>query len=256
MPGVPVWLTCPSPNPEARIRLVCIPYAGGSASVFHGWPAELPPWVEVRALQLPGRANRLMEAPFVRLRPLIVTLARVLAPELRGPFALFGHSMGALISFELARELRRQGAPSPAELLVSGYRAPHLPDREPPIHHLPGAEFVEELRLLAGTPGEVLQNPELRQLLLPALRADFAMCETYEHAPADPLECPIVAFGGQYDEKVSGDELSGWRDHTRAAFRLRMLPGDHFFLHSARAALLQDIARELNRALAETTPAR
>jgi surfactin synthase thioesterase subunit len=216
--------------------------------VFHRWAGELPAWIEVRAVQLPGRANRLLEAPFVRLRPLVETLARELASDLRGSYALFGHSMGALISFELARELRRQNGHGPSRLFVSGYRAPHLPDREPPIHHLPGAEFVEELRLLAGTPGEVLENPELRQLLLPALRADFAMCETYEYVPEGPFECPIVAFGGQDDRKVSGEELSGWREHTHSAFRLRMLPGGHFFLHSARAALLEDVAQELTRA--------
>jgi len=150
--------------------------------------------------------------------------------------------MGALISFELARQLRRQYAPDPIALFVSAYRAPQLPAPSPPIHSLPQDEFVEALRRLNGTPEAVLQDAELMQLLLPTLRADFAICETYTYTPEVPLECPILAFGGLQDREVSRDDLAAWCHQTHRAFKLRMVPGDHFFLHSARASLVYAVA--------------
>jgi medium-chain acyl-[acyl-carrier-protein] hydrolase len=161
------------------------------------------------------------------------------------PFAFFGHSMGALISFELARQLRRQHAPGPIALFVSAHRAPQRPAPNPPVHSLPQDEFVEELRRLNGTPEAVFQDAELMQLLLPTLRADFAVCETYTYMPEEPLECPILAFGGLQDHEVSRDDLAAWRAQTHRTFKLRMVPGDHFFLHSARASLVCVVSRAM-----------
>jgi medium-chain acyl-[acyl-carrier-protein] hydrolase len=155
--------------------------------------------------------------------------------------------MGGLVSFELARLLRRDYNLIPVHLFVSARRAPHIPAPDPPIHVLPEPAFLEELRRLNGTPDAVLENAELMQLLLPALQSDFAVLETYVYAPESPLDCPITAFGGLQDREVICDYLEGWREQTNATFSLKMLPGDHFFLHSAQSLLLQSLSRELDR---------
>src|SRR5205814_4666171 len=189
-PTVDSWIQYYQSKPQACLRLFCFPYAGGGASIFRTWSENLPPEIEACPIQLPGRESRLLEAPFSQLFSLIEPVAQALLPYLDMPCAFFGHSMGALVSFELARYLRRQHGLSPVHLFVSGRRAPQLSDPDPPIHPLPEAEFLEELRSLKGTPEEVLQNTELLQLLLPLLRADFAVCETYAYAPETPLLCP------------------------------------------------------------------
>lgn len=234
---------CLRPNPQARLRLFCFPYAGGGASIFHTWSASLPQEIALYPVQLPGRENRLRERPFTHLTPLIQTLAQVIQPYLNRPFAFWGHSLGALISFELARQLRRQNDPLPDYLLVSGYRAPHKPPLHSPIHQLPDAEFVEELRRFNGTPEAVLGNAELLQLFLPLLRADFAASETYIYTAEPPLRCPISAFGGLKDAEVDQDSLVAWREQTCSTFTLHMFPGDHFFLHDARLPLLRVVSQ-------------
>jgi len=163
------------------------------------------------------------------------------------PYVFFGHSLGALIGFELACQLRRQNSTDPVHLFVSGRRAPQIPDPNPPIHQLPEAEFIDELRRFDGTPEEVLKHPELMEIFLPVLRADFALLETYEYTSEKPLDCPITAFGGLQDRKATREELAAWRDQTHGDFRLQLFPGDHFFLHSVQPILLQAIAQDLIR---------
>jgi len=163
------------------------------------------------------------------------------------PFAFFGHSMGALISFELARQVRRRSGLSPVHLFVSGHRAPQIPDLNLPIHHLPEVAFIEKLRCLNGTPESVLQNAELMQLVLPILKADFAICEKYIYSTEEPLDCPISAFGGLQDYKVSHDHLAAWHTQTSGCFTLGMFPGNHFFVQSARMQLLQAISQDLTK---------
>lgn len=248
LPAHNSWITCPRPNPRVRLRLFCIPYAGCGASVFRTWSDNFPQEVHVCPVQLHGRENRLAEPPFTRLSPLVEALAQALIPYLSMPFAFFGHSMGALISFELVRYLRKHDMAIPVHLFVSGYRAPQLPDRDPPIHNLPESEFIEELRKLNGTPEEVLQNAELVQLLLAVLRADFALCETYSYWAEPPLTCPISAFGGLADSKASRDEIAAWGHQTTGTFTMRMLPGDHFYLHRLQAPLLQLVSQKLMQA--------
>jgi medium-chain acyl-[acyl-carrier-protein] hydrolase len=181
--------------------------------------------------------------------PLVKALARAIRPYLDRPFAFFGHSLGAKIGFELARRLRAPGASGPVYLFFSGSNAPQMTDSDPPIHTLPDAEFLETLRRFNGTPEALLQNEELLQLFLPTLRADIALHETYRYVPGEPFDCPISAFGGREDDEVSRDGLAAWHAQTRGAFTLRMFPGDHFFLRSARTLLLEAVFRDLSHVL-------
>ncbi|NLG49318.1 MAG: thioesterase [Chloroflexi bacterium] len=240
------WIACPKPNPQASLRLFCFPYSGASASAFYAWASSLPDAIEVCPVELPGRGARLTEPLCSRLSPLVESIAQGLLPALDKPFALFGHSMGALVSFELARHLRRRYGVEPVHLFVSGHPAPQLPDEEPPIHALPEAEFIARVRGLNGTPDEVWQHAELRDLLIPILRADFAVCETYQFRPDEPLRHPISAMAGLGDPYVSRGQMEGWRELTAGAFSLRMFPGDHFYLHADRYLLLQTVARDLS----------
>ena len=214
--------------------------------MFWTWSKDLPPSIEVDAIQLPGRENRFKEPPFRQIPPLVESLAAALAPRLTRPYALYGHSVGALIAFELARKLRREHGFGPSHLFVSAHRAPRHANQDPPIHQAPDHEFIRELqRRYDGIPEAIRQNQELMELLLPVLRADFGLTETYEYAAGEPLDCPITAFSGLKDTKVNADDLAFWRHETTQAFTLHMFPGDHFFLHSDHAVLLRLIAREL-----------
>jgi medium-chain acyl-[acyl-carrier-protein] hydrolase len=239
------WLTYRDVNPRARMRMFCFHHAGGGASTYRGWGASLPPDLEVCPVQTPGRENRLREAPYLTLKPMIPVLADALQPYMDLPFVFFGHSLGSLAAFELARELRRRGWTQPVHLFVSGRCSPDLPPREEEIHALPEAEFIEKIREMNGTPEEVLQHQELMKLLLPILRADFTVHETYEYSEEEPLDMGFSAFGGLADPDVHREDLEAWKKHTRGKFRLRMLPGDHFFINSSKDLLLESVSRDL-----------
>lgn len=249
--GSTPWLVCPKPNPRASLRLFCFPYAGGTASIYHQWQSSLPPSVEVCPVQFPGRGKRMGETPFTDVFPLVEATAIALQPFLDKPFAFFGHSMGGLISFELARHLRRERAPMPAHLFVSGRRAPQFPSGDAPTHDLPEAEFVEAVQKLEGTPAEVLQHPELRHLMLPLLRADFSVCETYRYTDEPPLDCPISVFGGLQDRDVQRQHLEPWGEQTTRPATIRMLPGDHFFINAQQPLLLRVLAQQLHQLATE-----
>jgi medium-chain acyl-[acyl-carrier-protein] hydrolase len=244
------WIAGHEPNPQARLRLFCFPYAGGSASMFRIWSNALPADVEACPIQLPGRSTRLMERPFTDLSSLIQVLAQALSSLLDKPFAIFGHSLGALMGFELARQLRRQYGVNPARLFISAGCAPQIPRPGSPIHTLPAKEFLAEVRRLNGIPKEVLEHDELMEIVIPLLRADFALYEAYVYSAEPPLNCPILAFGGLQDRKVTHRDLEAWRDQTTGAFSLRMLPGDHFFLNTTQPLLLQMLSQELHRGTA------
>lgn len=226
-------------------RLFCFPYAGGASSIYRDWANRLPPSIEVHPVQLPGHGNRLRESLFKRVQPLVESTAQALRPNLEGSFSFFGHSMGAIISFELAHLLRRENKPGPSHLFLSGRPCPHLTKKEAPKYDLPEPEFIEELRRLQGTPQEVLEHPELMSVLSPILRADLEICQTYECEPRPPLDCPITAFGGLQDADVVREQLEGWRDYTTSSFAVRMFPGNHFFLHTSAPVLLRMIAQDL-----------
>lgn len=242
------WIFCPKPNPTAQLRLFCFPYAGRGASLFRNWSDSLSPQLEMCAIQLPGRENRLGERLFNRIADVVQMAAQNFRPFLDKPFALFGHSMGAVICFELARRLRSQYEVSPVHLFISAHRAPQMPDPNPPIRHLPDEEFIAEIQhRYDGIPREVMQNPDLLELLLPTLRADVEMLETYTYEPERPLACPITAFGGREDPEASYEELTAWRVQTQGSFEIEIFPGNHFFLQSAQPQILRAVSEDLTR---------
>jgi medium-chain acyl-[acyl-carrier-protein] hydrolase len=245
--------TCLKQNPDARLRLFCFPFAGGGARTYGVWAADLPSDlerdVELWAVNLPGRETTLADAKFTDLGSLVEALRPQIAPFLRSPFAFFGHSMGALIEFELARSLRTEGLPGPVHLVVSGFRAPHRPDPHEAVHDLPDADLVLRLRKLGGTPPEVLLEPELMDLMLPLVRADFSICETYRYRYDRPLDCSLTVFGGTSDPEVRQDELEDWQPHFRGPFGLHIFPGGHFFLQTAQALVLRTLASDVRAVL-------
>jgi len=239
------WISSPKLNPQARLRLFCFPYSGAPASIFFQWASVLPASIEVCPIQYPGHGTRVGEPLITDLTDMVQQSYLALEPYLNKPFAFFGHSMGALVSFELARYLADRGGPQPAYLFVSGHDAPQRQDEKEVIHDLPEAEFIDRLRKFNGTPEDVLQNDELRELLLPILRADFRISELYEYRPGRPLDCAICACGGLKDDYISREGLEAWQAQTTRSCSVRMFPGDHFYLGEARMFLLQVIAREL-----------
>jgi surfactin synthase thioesterase subunit len=248
------WLQHWHHKPHARIRLFCFPYAGGGASLFRAWSEYLPQDIEVCPVQLPGREKRLLETPFSHMPALIDMLVSILLPYIDMPYALFGHSMGALICFELARRLYlAEHISEPVHLLISGHHAPQLPDPTMPIYYLPDPEFIEGLRRLKGTPEEMLQNEELLPLLLPVLRADFSLCEMYKYIHLEPLRCPITVFGGSQDLEAPPDTLVAWREQTSGPFKVHLFSGDHFFLHQEQPALLEALSLDLFASLNKVT---
>lgn len=229
----------PQPQPQANMRLLCFPCAGGSSQHFRTWSNILPTTIEVCLIELPGRGIQMRSALFYDLKALVSALAIAIKPYLDKSFSFFGHSMGGLISFELTRLLRTQGDVTPNHLFVAASRPPQFPRQKPHLHTLSDAAFIEELRLLNGTPDEILANRELMKLLLPMLRADFTALETYVYTHQPPLDIPICVFGGSQDKEVPPEQLPAWQEHTTGAFSLNMFPGDHFFTQSAQPSLLQ-----------------
>jgi medium-chain acyl-[acyl-carrier-protein] hydrolase len=240
------WLHCPRPVAAPRLRLFCFPYAGGVGSIFHHWPAALPADVEVWALTLPGRGFRLREAPVKRMQPLIQEITREIAPLLDRPVALFGHSLGAVVAWEMAHVLAKTETVTLLRLFVSGKGAPQLVPNSPPLHLLGEEELLARLRDYNGMPEVVIQNPEVRELVVPSLRADLELLETWEYSERPPLEIPIAAFGGVQDVLIPQAVLDAWGEQTRGAFESHMLPGGHLFIDTHSAPLLEQVARHLS----------
>ena len=247
LPARSSWVQVSCPRPAARLRLICLPPAGGGASRYRDWPAHLPDDVEVLPVQLPGRENRFNEQPIESMAQLIGLLVEGLASYLTRPFALFGHSMGALVAFELTRRLCASGV-APVHLFASGCRAPHLPRRSPDWHTLPDLEFIAKIETLGGIPPELLAESQFLDMMLPTLRSDCALTETYVYRPQPPLSCPVSAFGGLLDKEVFPEDVQGWSCHTAGPFQVHLLPGDHFFVNSALREVLRLVVSELGLA--------
>lgn len=233
------WFNSLQSQAEAKLNIFFFPHAGGGTLTFRTWQKYLPSSVGCYFTQLPGREQRIGELPFHRLKPLIQELGKAILPYLDTPFVFFGHSMGALISFELARELRRNNLPLPLHLFVAACAAPQIQDWHPQIHTLSDSDFLKEISTYAGLPNEILSDREAMQTILPASRADFTLCETYHYLPEAALACPISAFGGIVDSYVAFEDIAAWRVQTSASFIMRMFPGNHFFLHEAKEQIVQ-----------------
>jgi medium-chain acyl-[acyl-carrier-protein] hydrolase len=230
---------------EPVLRLFCFPYAGGGASIYRQWSSKLPTWVEICAIQLPGRENRFCETAYTKHQEVVSALTRVIDQLLDGPFCFFGYSMGALISFELARALRHNNQPQPRKLFVAACHAPQQVKVKEKAYLLPDHEFQAKIQKLGGTPEVILQNAELMQLLLPLLRADFTLHETYTYKEEPPLTYPIHAITGTEDKEVNIQDVESWHEQTCSTFKLEMIKGNHFFIHSQQDLLLRSISREL-----------
>lgn len=239
------WIVQPKPNSQAVLRMFCFPFAGGSAQNFRNWPDSLPANIEVCAVQLPGRETRMRETPFMSVEPMVEAMVPSITPYLDKPFVLFGHSMGALVAFELARQLRREQQSLPECLIASGRVAPHVSIPRAPFNNLPQAEFIEKLKELNGTPKEILEDEGLMSLITPMLRADLAVHENYVYTAEAPLACDILALCGLHDSEAGREGVEAWRDYTERKFVRRMFPGDHFFIQSAQSLYLRMLSSEL-----------
>lgn len=227
MTGRSPWLPFGSGG-TAGVRLVCLPHAGAGASGYRAWGRALPPEVELCPVQLPGRETRLRERPYDRGEPLAAELAGVVAELVAPPYALFGHSLGALVAFQLARRLRALGAPPPVHLFVSGRHAPQVPSGLRELRELSLPALSAELAALGGTPAAVLADQDLLASIAPLLRADFAVNETYRHTDEPPLDTPITAFAAAADPRAVPTRMAPWAAHTTGGFALHRLPGGHF----------------------------
>ncbi|MGZ3237415.1 MAG: thioesterase II family protein [Burkholderiaceae bacterium] len=236
----------PKPVANPRLRLFCFPYAGGSAAIYHQWPSHVSTDIELLAIQYPGRATRLREPLRKNLNLLLDDIEQAITPLLNKPFAFFGHSMGATVAYELTRRLYAGQKPLPMHLFFSGRSAPHLPAVKPPVHNLPDKEFLESMRNLNGTPAELLEHSELMELMLPIIRTDFQLLETWEHQASPPFNIPVSVFGGLADDGVPLENLDAWAACTTGKMKRHMFPGDHFFLHQQYPAMLNIINRALS----------
>jgi medium-chain acyl-[acyl-carrier-protein] hydrolase len=210
------------------------------------WRSDLPDWVELNAVQLPGREGRLSEPPIRRISIMAEALVHEMRPRLDRPYVLFGHSMGALVAFEVVRLLRRLGERTPQALFVSGRRAPSILERDPPIHAFCDSDFVAAMcARYNGIPQLILEQPDMMRLLLPIMRSDIEAIETYAYAAERPLELPVFVYGGRDDPQASAENVAGWRALTSDRFEERLFPGGHFYLQDDRAPLIRALAADL-----------
>lgn len=247
------WLVRPLSRPQAAIRLLCFPFAGAGPSAFALWAYWLPSSVELWVVQLPGREARLRELPLTDLGSISEEVAWSVEPLFDRPVAFFGHSMGALTAFETAKRLRTLGV-TPAALFLSGKGSPNGPDPLEGIDQLPDDEFITAIDgRYGGVPALLKDDAEFREIYLPALRADIAAVSRYRPTDALPFECPLHVLGGMSDQTASRDSLEGWSSETVGRFKVHMFPGGHFFVQTARAAILDLLASELPRVVDRET---
>ncbi len=243
-----IMTTSSSPPLSAQRILYCFPHAGGGTSSYHFWKAALADLVKVVPVQLPGREARLAEKTIVDWRRLLDELILQVSSAGATPFDFFGHSLGALMAFELTRELRQRKAPLPRKLYLSGRRAPTIGRNETPLSALPDDQFIASLASrYGGIPQAILKNAELLQLFLPALRADFILLDEYRYVPSSPLECPVLLLGGSEDTSVHRAELEAWQELMKEPIEVLQFPGTHFYLHDRRDGFLRALRTDLQK---------
>ncbi|MGH8990599.1 MAG: thioesterase II family protein [Acidimicrobiia bacterium] len=232
--------------------MLCLPHAGGSPAFFRAWPARLP-GVDVVPVQLPGRGARFSEPAHDSLLAAARAIGDAIEPLLDRPYAVFGHCLGAWLGFEVVRRIRRQRLPEPVHLFVSAALAPHLSAAQPRLSDLPGPAFRDAVLALGGTGEAVAANDELLDLLLPVVRTDFRLAETYRVPDEPPLSCPVTVFAGQQDQPTT-EGFEAWERHTTGTFRLVTLPGGHFFVDHELPRVLAAVGCELEDAFRRATP--
>jgi len=230
-----------------QLKLFCLPYAGGGAAVYRAWRQRMPPCIDLVAFDLPGRGIRHGEAPLNDWSPLIDAVVADVQPHVAAPFAIFGHSMGALVALELAHAIRTRHGSSPVWLGVSGCQAPARRKLDLKWLTCDDEAVCEELRSLGGTPPELLENRDLLELLLPALRADFHLCGSYRPPRREQLHCPMLVLGGTRDRISDPSEnLAAWSVETLGRCEVAMIEGDHFFIHEQADAVLERVVASLS----------
>ena len=248
--GSSEWLSNVRYCSQARIRLFCFPYAGSSSIIYRNWVSYFPESVEVCLIQLPARGVRIHESPIQEFSVLIEAITKALVPFLQQPFAFFGHSLGSLVAFEVLHRLRTEYSLHPIHLFVSACTAPAYIRNQKVLSQLSNHELIAELRQLQGTPDELLDHEEIMSVLLPIVRSDFALYESYESYYSDRqnrklLECQVTVLGGTEDSTVDMMKLPAWQEETYEPITLSLIPGNHFFLHSAKALVLECLAEKL-----------
>jgi medium-chain acyl-[acyl-carrier-protein] hydrolase len=246
------WLPCCKQDTHRKLRLFCLPYAGGGSSIFRGWSAILGTDIEVCPIELPGRGTRFREKPVNHLLSLAQAVCDGILPYLDRPFVLFGHSMGSLLGFEVLRNLQGRLGLKPLLFFAAGRNAAHIPEIKI-SYDLPDAALMQRLQELNGTPSGIMEHPEFKLLMMPTLRADFAISETYAYTEGPSLECPVIALGGVSDPETNVEGLDAWRQHTKSSFKLRIFPGEHFFLNTAKELMLQTMTEEMNMVLTQSS---
>ncbi|KIL51087.1 thioesterase II family protein [Jeotgalibacillus campisalis] len=241
------WITVNDLKPEAKYRIFCFPYAGGSSSIYNSWYKHLPDDIELFSIELPGRGRRISEPPIRNMNLLIRTMVKELLPYFKEKrFIFFGHSMGALISYELAITLLNSEGISPEKLFVSAHRAPHIPRVSSQTFKQSDEILIQKLKELNGTAEVILNTPELLDLILPIMRADLELCETYKFNHSYPLPIPITAFAGDSDKNVLIDSVTKWDDVTSDKFNLEIVKGDHFFINEQSEEITKKIVELLS----------
>lgn len=235
-----------------ELRIFCLPYAGGGASVFRNWSDYLPDFIDICPIQLPGREDRILESAIKDMDELVDILKKEIHDYLDLPYIIFGHSLGARIGFELTRSLINEYGIKPLQLIVAGSRAPEIPEPNP-LHHLPDDKFIKELKRFSGTPEEVLDNKDLMGIFIPSLRADFSIDETWIFLEDEPLEIPITAFYGTDDPEASKKEISGWENHTSSDFELIPVKGEHFFINDEQDSFLKLLSDNIKNSITIST---
>lgn len=245
------WDRAPDPTGADPV-VVAFPFAGGGARFYAPWRERLAGAGELVAVQLPGRESRIRERPHSVIGPLVDEIIDAW-PLRHQPYLLFGHSLGATLAYAVAREVRRRGLRQPVELILSAAPAPHLRDRADLGHRLDDAGLADRLRRYNGTSPEVFESPALLTLMLPTIRADFTLFETWDPPPEAPLAVPITVLGGDADRTVTAGQLEGWRSLTTAGCEVEVLPGDHFSMLSSSGTVVELVRQHLRRITGRVT---
>jgi len=243
------WVPFRNEGAAIRCRLFAFPHAGGNAAFYRPLRRFMPPEIDLCPVELPGRAARLDEPPFMSMSALMEALRHALQPLMAVPFGFFGHSVGSWMAYEAARQLRSLDSRMAMHLFVSGRRSPNLVSAAPlPPRPRPDHELLAILDRFGGTPTVIMEHPELLAALLPALRADLALADGYSVDPRHHIDCPITSLGGADDRSHSGG-IESWKEFTHGKFRTRVFPGGHFYISTAAADLAREFVQDVHATL-------